>query len=91
MMVGGNKVVMMTVLPRRDKRDWTVGHSEMNTMMTLLIIVIIILIIVITSIILITIMRSTVYTYLGSTSVTTWKFENERDSSCKNNFVIVKL
>ena len=63
MMVGGNKVVMMTVLPRRDKRDWTVGHSEMNTMMTLLIIVIIILIIVITSIILIiiTIMRSTVY------------------------------
>ena len=61
MMVGGDKVVMMTVLPRRDKRDWTVGHSEMNTMMTLLIIVIIILIIVITSIILITIiiMRST--------------------------------
>ena len=61
MMFGGNKVVMMTVLPRRDKRDWTVGHSEMNTMMTLLIIVIIILIIVITSLILITIMRSTVY------------------------------
>ena len=57
MMVGGNKVVMMTVLPRRDKRDWTVGHSEMNTMM------IIVIIIVITSLILITItiMRSTVY------------------------------
>ena len=57
MMVGGNKVVMMTVLPCRDKRDWTVGHSEMNTMM------IIVIIIVITSLILITItiMRSTVY------------------------------
>ena len=29
------------------------------------------------------------YTYLGSTSVTTWKFENERDSSC-NNFTLLK-